>query len=149
VYGATIAEVAEHLPKVPRRTLMRWLADAREAGAIIATGKTTATRYTLPEVPAAADRRRAAPTLDAPVCPACGSLEYRDTVSADRQMGQRHCAKCKKFIAFTIWHGKPMAPRPTGTPVTSGDAGHTVTASPRDDLALASAWVQDAPARLR
>ena len=149
VYGATVSEIAEHLPKVPRRTLTRWLADAREAGAIIATGKTTATRYTLPQPPEPADRPRVVPTLDAPVCPACGSLEYRDTVSNDGQVGRRDCAECGTFIEFTIWHGKPMAPRPSSTAVTSGDTGHTVTASPRDDLALASACVLDAPARLR
>jgi hypothetical protein len=87
---------------------------AIEAGAIIRHGHTTATRYTLPTPAEPPDSVAAALAVDLPVCPACGSHEYLDSVSGDGQMGQRRCAikKCGAFIEFTIWHGKPVPPRP-------------------------------------
>jgi len=114
LYGLSLAHIRERLPGVPRRTVERWMNTAIEAGAIIRHGHTTATRYTLPTPPVPPDSVAAAPAVDLPVCPACGSHEYLDSVSGDGQMGQRRCAikKCGAFIEFTIWHGKPVQPRP-------------------------------------
>jgi hypothetical protein len=114
VNGVTVSAIDACLPCVSRRTLLRWLGKAVEAGAIIRHGCTTATRYTLPTPLVPPDSVAAAPAVDLPVCPACGSHEYLDSVSGDGQMGQRRCAikKCGAFIEFTIWHGKPVQPRP-------------------------------------
>jgi hypothetical protein len=109
--GATLAAVQARLPRVPRRTLLRWLATAAEVGAVIRTGHTTATRYALP-VPPERPSEPPALTLDAAPerCPSCGSDEHRDTVSSDGQVGRRVCAECGTFVRFTVWHGNPVPP---------------------------------------
>jgi hypothetical protein len=86
---------------------MRWLNTAVESGAVIRTGQTTNTRYTLPAAPQQAEQE---PVTPSNACPACGSHEHRDAVSRDGQMGRRSCAECGTFITFTIWHGKPVLP---------------------------------------
>jgi hypothetical protein len=115
MYGLSLARIREQLPAVPRRTVERWMNTAVEAGAVIRTGQTTATRYKLPRPP---EPPPAPLVLDPLACPACGSREYRDTVSRDGQIGRRSCAECGKFVAFTLWHGKPV-PMPTHPPPIS------------------------------
>jgi hypothetical protein len=104
---ATVAQIHRLVPAWSRRTLMRWLASAVEAGAIIRTGKTTAVRYQLPPCP----KPRPPAPLDFNTCPSCGSAEHRDTVSQDGQIGRRSCGECGTFITYTIWHGKPVMPQ--------------------------------------
>ena len=117
--GATLAAVQARLPRVPRRTLMRWLATAVEVGAVIRTGHTTATRYTLPPPPEPPRQPEPAASSDpGERCPSCGSGEHRDTVSADGQVGRRACAECGAFVRFTVWHGKPV-PLPEKPPPLS------------------------------
>jgi transcription elongation factor Elf1 len=106
--GCSLSSIRERLPKVPRRTLMRWLNTAVESGAVIRTGQTTSTRYTLPAAP---QRAKQEPVPPDGTCPSCGSHEHRDSVSSDGQIGRRCCAECGAFITFTIWHGKPVPGR--------------------------------------
>lgn len=118
--GATLAAVQARLPRVPRRTLLRWLATAVEAGAVIRTGHTTATRYAMPQPP---ERPHGPPAVGMAAgierCPSCGSGEHRDTVSSDGQIGRLACAECGAFVRFTIWHGNRVHPRATPPPLSA------------------------------
>jgi hypothetical protein len=129
--GCPLSRIRERLPKVPRRTLMRWLNTAVESGAVIRTGQTTNTRYTLPAAPPQA-KQESVPSDG--TCRSCGSHEYRDTVSLDGQMGRRSCAECGAFITFTIWHGRlvlppAVTPNPTsphGAKLSSQETAHAL-----------------------
>jgi hypothetical protein len=107
--GCSLSSIRDNLPCVPRRTLKRWIKTAVESGAVIRTGQTTKTRYTLPTPPQPAKQE---PPTSNGTCPSCGSHEHRDSVSRDGQIGRRCCAECGRFIAFTIWQGKPVPGQP-------------------------------------
>jgi hypothetical protein len=107
--GCSLSSIRERLPTVPRRTLLRWINAAVESGAVIRKGRTTKTRYTLPAAPQPAKQE---PPRSDGTCPSCGSDEHRDSVSRDGQIGRRCCAECGRFIAFTIWQGKPVPGQP-------------------------------------
>jgi hypothetical protein len=106
----TFSYIRRLVPEWSKRTVLRWLTAAAEAGAIIRTGKTTATRYGLPSCPEPPRQPQAAPSHLPESCPVCGSSEHRDGVSRDGQIGRRTCGECQAFIAYTIWHGKPVTP---------------------------------------
>lgn len=123
--GVPLAAVQERLPRVPRRTLLRWLATAVDVGAVVRTGQTTATRYALPPTPAALSAPEPVYASDGiERCPTCGSGEHRDRLSADGQIGRRVCAECGTFVRFIVWHGKPVkAPSPVLRLVPAGASG--------------------------
>ena len=104
--GVTLDAVQARLPRVPRRTVRRWLTTAVEAGVLIREGRTTAVRYKLAPAPAAPPRVEVCEPGER--CPSCGSGEHCDTVSADGQVGRLVCAECGAFVRFTVWHGKPV-----------------------------------------
>jgi len=42
-----------------------------------------------------------------PVC-RCGSTAWRDVPIHDGQSIRRDCGRCRRFLDFVVWHGKPV-----------------------------------------
>jgi hypothetical protein len=57
-----VEEVEKRLPGIPRRTVLRWMSDAVDAGVVVRTGAARATRYTLASVAEEQVARKPAPT---------------------------------------------------------------------------------------
>lgn len=55
----------------------------------------------------AASDAKAKPTK--PVC-RCGSTVWRDVPIHGGQSIRRDCARCSRFVGFTVWHGRPLHP---------------------------------------
>lgn len=59
---------------------------------------------------------RLPPPAGADLCDRCGATETTDVVIHDGQSIRRDCARCGRFIRFSVWYGEPKTKESMHTP---------------------------------